>query len=124
MKPRDPGADLPDATLDDRTPCLVLTTVADEADARRLARAIVEARLGACVQATPLHSTYVWEGTVCETAEVQLTIKTVASRYAALEAFIRERHSYDTPEIVCMPIIAAEQRYLRWLVEACIGPVC
>lgn len=114
--------DDPEAHPDARTPCLVLTTVADEADARQLARAIVEARLGACVQATPLHSTYVWAGAVCEAAEVQLAIKTVVGRYAALETFIRERHGYDTPEIVRIPIAAAQARYLRWLVDACAEP--
>ncbi|QLP99117.1 MAG: divalent-cation tolerance protein CutA [Burkholderiaceae bacterium] len=114
--------DIPDAHPDARTPCLVLTTVADEADARRLARAVVEARLGACVQATPLHSTYVWDGAVCEAAEVQLAIKTVVGRYAALEAFIREQHAYDTPEIVRILIAAAEARYLHWLVESCAEP--
>lgn len=123
MNSVDIPADTPIERLDAHSPCLVLTTVADEAEARRLARAIVEARLGACVQTTPLHSTYVWDGALCEAAELQLAIKTVAGRYAALEAFIRERHSYDTPEIVCIPMAAAEARYRRWLVDFCAGPV-
>lgn len=101
--------------------CLVLTTTATAADAQSLARGIVEARLGACVQIQPIQSLYRWHGALCDETEFRLSIKTPQARYAALEDFIRTHHRYETPEIVQVPITAGSAAYLQWLDEETQG---
>ena len=92
----------------------VSTTVGSQADALRLARALVERRLAACVQLDPgLTSVYRWEGTVCEEAEVRLVAKTVPERLEALQAFFAEHHPYDLPQFLVCPVQASEA-YAGW----------
>lgn len=95
--------------------CVVQTTLPDASAARVLARHIVEAHLGACVQMTPVSSVYRWQGVVQEDAEVLLSIKTRRVLWPALQAFIGERHPYDTPELVCLPLLDGAAPYLRWI---------
>ncbi|HEY9524272.1 MAG TPA: divalent-cation tolerance protein CutA [Thermopolyspora sp.] len=93
----------------------VQTTVESEAEGARLARSIVEARLAACVQVTgPVSSVYRWQGEVEETEERQLFIKTAVDRFPELEAHINAYHSYDTPEIIAVPITGSTE-YLEWI---------
>ena len=94
----------------------VTTTLGSRDEADRLAGALVRERLAACVQVVgPIRSTYWWQGAV-ETAEEWLClIKTADARYAALEARIKELHSYDVPEIVAVPITAGAAAYLDWI---------
>ncbi len=94
---------------------VVLTTTESREAASALARGIVDERLAACVQVVPITSVYRWKGTTHEEAETLLLIKTQASLYDRLEAFIQARHSYETPEIVALPIAAGSQSYLDWL---------
>ncbi len=95
--------------------CIVLTTTADRAQADTLARQIVEARLGACVQLQPIESFYVWKGELCRSPECRLSIKTRQDRFEALAQFIRAHHGYETPEIVQVPITAGSADYLQWV---------
>jgi periplasmic divalent cation tolerance protein len=93
----------------------VTTTDSREA-ADALARSAVEARVAACGQVVgPIKSIYWWEGKVETAEEWYVVFKTTAERYAALEAHIREHHSYDVPEIVLMPIVAGNPAYLEWV---------
>ncbi len=94
----------------------VLTTAGSEEEAERIAAALVERRLAACVQTVgPIASRYRWQGKV-ETAREWLCLaKTEAGRYRDLEAAIRELHSYEEPEIVATPIVAGSQGYLDWI---------
>lgn len=101
--------------------CVVLTTTATAAEAESLARGIVEARLGACVQVQAIQSIYRWQGALCNESEFRLSIKTRRARFAALERFIREHHSYETPEIVQIPISAGSAAYLQWIDEGTQG---
>ena len=94
---------------------LVLTTVADAEGARGLAEGLLEQRLAACVQTLPIHSTYRWKGAVQNEAEQLLLIKTKAALYPEVEAYLRARHSYETPEIVWIPIAAGFAGYLDWI---------
>lgn len=96
---------------------MVSTTVGSEADAKAMARALVEARLAACVQIMPVTSVYRWEGSLEETAEHLLLCKIAAADFAAVEAAIRTRHGYDVPEIVLTEIAAGSAPYLDWLRE-------
>ena len=99
------------------TACIVLTTTGTEDEADQLASAIVEARLAACVQIQRVRSVYVWQGETRREPEWLLSMKTRTGRYAALEAFIRERHGYEVPEIVQLPITAGAADDLRWVAQ-------
>jgi periplasmic divalent cation tolerance protein len=94
----------------------VVTTVASREEADKIASDLVARRLAACVQvAGPIASTYRWQGKVETSQEWLCKIKTRLSHYAAVEAAIRELHSYDVPEIVALPIVAGSRAYLDWL---------
>jgi periplasmic divalent cation tolerance protein len=96
----------------------VQTTTDSRAEAMELARTAVEARLAAVAQvAGPITSTYWWEGEIERDEEWLLMLKLPAGRYADLAAFLTERHSYDEPEIVAVPLTAASPGYLRWIAE-------
>lgn len=83
-----------------------------------LARAAVEARLAAGAQVTgPVASTYWWEDGVERAEEWVLALKLPASGYRALADFLAQRHSYDEPEIVALPIVAGSETYLSWIDE-------
>ena len=97
--------------------CLVFTTVADEQQAQDLARRIVEARLGACVQIDHVHSVYRWGGQLCSEPECRLMIKTRRALFEALAQFIRANRSYEVPEIVQIALTAGSADYLRWIDE-------
>ena len=112
--------------MNDPTPTVppfgvVLTTLPDEAGAEALARQIVVAGLGACVQLQPIRSVYRWKGETCAEPEWRLVIKTRADRYPALEAFIRARHPYTLPQIVMLPITAGAPDYLQWVADGSAG---
>lgn len=98
---------------------LVHTTCPDEAVAERIALALLEARLAACVNRLPaVVSSYRWQGGVESAQEVPLLIKTTRARYPELEAAIRELHPYELPEILAVPVVAGLGAYLRWVADA------
>ena len=97
---------------------VVMTTTDDPEEAAALARALVEARLAACVQAMPIASTYRWEGAVETADEHLLLVKTRADRVVEVKAFLDERHSYDTPECVVVPVTDGLPGYLAWVDES------
>ena len=94
---------------------VISTTLATAADAKTLARALVEARLAACVQIMPVASVFRWEGAVEEAFEQLLLCKIAAADFPKVEAAIRARHAYEVPEIVMAPIMAGHAPYLAWL---------
>jgi periplasmic divalent cation tolerance protein len=97
---------------------LVLTTVGTKQFAGDLAHSIVSARLAACVQIQSVQSVYRWKGEVCAEPEWLLAIKTTDARYAELEQHIRSNHSYETPEIVRLPIAGGSAEYLAWIANS------
>ncbi len=105
----------PDNNAPDAGHCVVQTTLASEPQAAELARRIVQARLAACVQLQPVRSVYVWQGQAHDESEWRLDIKTRLALYPALEAFLREHHPYETPEIIALPILAGSAAYLEWV---------
>lgn len=94
----------------------VVTTAGSREEARTIATAIVEQHLAACVQVIgPISSTYWWQGQM-ETAEEYLClIKSSRKIFSTLEMAIREVHSYETPEILAMPVVEGSEDYLYWL---------
>jgi periplasmic divalent cation tolerance protein len=102
---------------------VVMVTCANRREAGRIARALVEERLAACVNvhSGALESVYRWEGKVERAREVLLTIKTTAAAFSRLERRVREMHSYDVPEIVGVAVGAGSWKYLDWIDESVAG---
>lgn len=97
----------------------VITTTTERAEANRLARALVEMGLAGCVQIIgPITSVYRWQGAIEEAPEWLCLIKTSRARYAEVEQTIRCLHSYETPEILAIPVLAGSPAYLAWLAAA------
>ena len=94
---------------------VVMTTCASDEEATRLAQALVEKKLAACVQASHITSTYRWQGAVETAPEVRLLIKARAADYDAIAALIAAMHSYENPEILAIPVAAGAQPYLDWI---------
>jgi periplasmic divalent cation tolerance protein len=97
---------------------VVLMTAANGEEAARLADLLIGAHLAACVQILPeMESVYRWEGKIERQAEILLLAKTTRSKFEELEREVRALHSYDTPEIIALPIVAGSAPYLEWLTE-------
>ena len=103
-------------TNDSSDAVVVFMTAADGEEAARLAAMLVGANLAACVQIMPkMESVYRWQGQIERATEVLLIAKTSASKFEELEREVRALHSYETPEIVAIPIVAGSAAYLEWL---------
>ena len=101
---------------------VVFVTVGSAAEGERLAQALVEERLAACVNRIPnIQSVYRWEGKVEQSGEELLVIKTGRQLFTALEKRVRDLHSYEVPEIIALPLIEGNEAYLRWLEEQVPG---
>lgn len=99
---------------------VVLVTCGSVEEGKHIGRALVEARLAACVNVlqAPMESIYRWKGKVDSATEFLLLIKTSRVRFAALEEAIKRLHSYDIPEIIALPIEKGSRDYLAWLTDA------
>lgn len=98
---------------------LVLTTAGTEPHANKIAEALVENRLAACVNIIPrIRSVYRWEGNVEKSEECLLVIKTTTAREDEVRAAIRELHSYDLPEHIGLAVETGSEEYLKWLEES------
>jgi len=102
---------------------VVLVTCGSEEEASRIARALVNTRLAACVNIieSPVRSIYRWKGRVETASEHLLVIKTLRSRLRAIQDALTRLHSYDTPEMIALPIAEGSRKYLAWLAE-CVRP--
>ena len=95
---------------------LVLSAVPGEKKSREIARALVEARLAACVTVSaPCRSHYWWEGKIAEEREYILFIKTRTTLFKKLETQLKAIHPYTVPEIIAVPIVRGSRKYLSWL---------
>ena len=97
---------------------IVFCTFANDQDALRIAGALVEARLAACVNLLPaIRSIYRWKGEIEHADEVPVLIKTTQQGFPALCDRIKELHPYETPEIIAVPIVDGLPAYLGWIRE-------
>src|SRR5436305_3753027 len=97
---------------------IVLTTAGSADEARKIAGALVERRLAACVNIVPqIESVYRWQGKVERATEWLMIIKTQAGAFERVQDAIRELHSYDLPECVMLGIDAGSDAYLEWIAD-------
>jgi periplasmic divalent cation tolerance protein len=100
----------------------VYATAADAAEAERIARAVVEARLAACANIIDgMRSLYWWEGKVQDAREAVLILKTTRDRLEPLIARVKELHSYDCPCIEALPVTAGYPPFLDWVARETHG---
>jgi periplasmic divalent cation tolerance protein len=98
---------------------LAFSTAPDTATAERIARALVEEGLAACVNRVPgLRSTYVWDGSVHDDEEVLMIAKTTAARFPALRERLVALHPYELPEVVAVRLADGHSPYLQWVASA------
>jgi len=94
---------------------VLTTTAADRAEAGRLARLLIDQRLAACVQLLPIDSHYRWNGQIEQVSEILLLIKTRGALSEPAMAAIKAAHSYETPEILVLPVTGGLPAYLAWI---------
>lgn len=95
---------------------IVLTTAGSQEEARKIAHALVERRLAACVNIVPqIESVYRWQGKVESATEWLLIIKTQASAFERVHDAVKEIHSYDLPECVMLEVVEGSKEYLDWI---------
>ena len=98
---------------------VVVLTAGTEEQANLLAEELVHRRLASCVNVVPgIRSVYRWQGKICRDSEWLLLVKTMHSEYEAIEAAVRELHSYEVPEILALTVRRGEKRFLRWIAES------
>ena len=98
---------------------VVFMTASNGEEAARLAEMLVGSNLAACVQILPeIESVYRWQGKIERQSEVLLLAKTKKTKFDELEREVRALHSYDTPEIIAVPVTAGSAPYLAWLMQS------
>ncbi len=98
---------------------VVITGTQTQEEAKFLARTVLDARLGACVQIVPIQSLYRWKGELEEAIEYRLEIKSMSRCYLRLERLILQHHPYETPEIIAIPLVNISADYEAWLDAEC-----
>ncbi|HXG53284.1 MAG TPA: divalent cation tolerance protein CutA [candidate division Zixibacteria bacterium] len=95
---------------------VVYVTAGSAEEGERLARALVEERLAACVnRVAPVRSVYRWEGKIEQSEEELLIVKSRRDLFPVLEKRVRELHGYEVPEVIALPVVSGSEPYLRWL---------
>ena len=101
---------------------VVLMTAASLEEATKIADTLVESKLAACVQVlSEMHSIYLWKGEVERAREVLMIAKTTMAKFEGLQNQVRAIHSYETPEIIALPVVAGSEDYLKWLTSSLEG---
>ncbi len=99
-------------------PIIVLVTCSSEEEGLKIANALVEGHLAACVNLVyPIRSIYRWEGKIWDEKEWLLIIKTQKQRFGEVEKRVKSLHSYSLPEIISLPIVEGSPSYLQWIKE-------
>lgn len=97
---------------------VVMTTVSEREAGEKLASALVEAELAACVQVLPpMTSVYRWKGKIQKETEHLLLIKTIQDKWDSLSEFIHKNHPYEVPELIAVEASKIAPAYRQWLCE-------
>ncbi|MGD0335484.1 MAG: divalent-cation tolerance protein CutA [Candidatus Omnitrophota bacterium] len=98
---------------------VILVTVPSKAEARRIARGLLKEKLAACVNIIGrVDSLFWWKGKIEQAAESLLIIKSRRSKAKKIIQAVKSMHSYEVPEIICLPIVEGHKPYLRWIDES------
>ncbi len=99
---------------------VIFITAKDTREAKKISQALVRAHLVACVNIVPgIRSLFWWEGKVDSAKEVLMIVKTKKSCFKKIVKMVKSLHSYQTPEIVGLPIVEGDDAYLKWLEASC-----
>jgi len=98
---------------------VVYITAPNEEEGAKIAKALVQEKLAACVNIVKdIRSIYFWQGKVEDEKEVLLIVKTKASLYEKLEGRVKELHTYTVPEVIAIPIARGSKDYLGWVKDS------
>jgi len=97
---------------------IILITTTNTDEAKKICNSLVTKKLAACGNiVSPVHSIFQWKGELCKEEEALLILKSTAKNFQELEAEVKKLHSYETPEIIALPISAGSQQYLQWVAD-------
>ena len=95
---------------------IILVTASRLAEAKKIARSLVESKLAACVNITqPVQSIYRWEDKITTDKEFLMIIKSARELFPKVKAQVSRLHSYKVPEVICLPIVDGSEEYLNWI---------
>jgi len=95
---------------------VILVTAVNQEEASKIGKGMVNAKLAACANIIPgIQSIYRWKGKVVKAQEVLIILKSTRPRYHALEKAIKAMHSYETPEIIALPVKEGLDQYIGWV---------
>jgi periplasmic divalent cation tolerance protein len=95
---------------------VVLSTASSADEAEKIARRLVEDRLAACVNLVPgMRSFYRWKGSIEDSQEWLLIVKSSRDRFEALRTALEKLHSYEIPEVIALPVVDGARNYLNWM---------
>ena len=98
---------------------VILTTLPSAAGARQISKLLIQKKLAACVNVMgPAQSFFRWKGKIDKAREYLLVIKTRASHFDRLSAFLKKHHPYSVPEIIALPILKGNLSYLNWIKDS------
>jgi periplasmic divalent cation tolerance protein len=99
---------------------VVLVTVPSARTAKKIAKFLLSNKLAACVNIIPkIESLFWWQGKIDKAKEVLLMAKTQKKLFAKLVKAVKSKHPYEVPEIIALPIISGNRKYLDWIDESC-----
>ncbi len=96
---------------------VVFVTAENQQEAQKISEAILNKKLAACINSFEVTSQYWWENKLHKHPETMLIIKTVKDKFSELMKVIKENHSYSVPEIIALPIVKGNPKYLLWLTD-------
>lgn len=98
---------------------VILITASEKKEAQVIAGRLVSARLAACVNIVEkVDSVFFWQGKLDKAKESLLIVKSRRDKFSRIVRLVKSVHSYEVPEIIALPVIAGEKKYLRWLDES------
>jgi periplasmic divalent cation tolerance protein len=98
---------------------VIFVTTPSRRESKKIARHLVKTKLAACVNISrPIESVYRWEGKIAEEKEFLLIIKSNKELFPEVQSEISKIHSYDIPEIICLPVVDGSRSYLQWISDS------
>lgn len=99
---------------------VIYITTSSAEEAENIAGGLVKEELAACVNIIPsIKSVYKWKGEICNDNEILLIVKSRKSLMGKIIEWVKKHHSYETPEIIALPVEAGSKEYLKWIDDCC-----